>query len=54
MSVNISQRDLHEYYLRPYQSCVERANVSGLMCRLVGLMLATQACCTANLSAHRM
>ena len=26
MSVNISQRDLHEYYLRPYQSCVERAN----------------------------
>jgi len=24
--VNISQRDLHEYYLRPYQSCVERAN----------------------------
>ena len=31
MSVNISQRDLHDYYLRPYQSCVERANVSGLM-----------------------
>ena len=31
-SPNITQQDLVDYYLLPFQSCVEKGEVSGLMC----------------------
>lgn len=31
----VTQQDLVDSYMRPFQSCVEKGKVSGLMCRLV-------------------
>ena len=30
---NISARDLADSYLPPFRACIEKGNVSGLMCR---------------------
>ena len=31
-SANVTEQDLKDSYLLPFQACVEKGNVSGLMC----------------------
>ena len=44
---NISMQDLADSYMRPFNDCVQKGNVSGLMCCKI-VMLSRFACCPSR------
>ena len=44
---NISMQDLADSYMRPFNDCVQKGNVSGLMCCKI-VILSPFACCPSR------